>query len=482
MENVLKGLEPKLVLHYFEELTKIPHGSRNTKAISDYCAAFARERKLFCRQDSFHNVLIRKPASVGYETHPGVIVQGHLDMVCEKEPDCDLDFEKDALRLRRDGDFIFAEGTTLGGDDGIAVAYALALLDDDSIPHPPLEVILTVDEEIGMLGAAAMDLSDVQGRRLLNIDSEDEGILTVSCAGGATSEIRLPICPEAAEGVGYTLRVCGLQGGHSGTEINAGRLNANVMLTKLLDSLCFAAPLRLISIQGGGKDNAIARSAEAAVLVAPEATQRFEVALQSTRSALLEKGCMVEAGLEITAEKTVALHTDALREEASRNAVSLLAALPNGVQAMSKDIPGLVQTSLNMGIVRMDAQQLSATFSVRSSVNEEKAALIAELQRIAAQHGAVYSESGAYPAWEYRQDSVLRDTMISVFEELYGKKPTVEAIHAGLECGILSGKLPGLDAVSFGPNMHDIHTTREKLDIASAKRTWDYLLAVLKRL
>ncbi len=482
MENVLKGLEPKLVLHYFEELTKIPHGSRNTKAISDYCAAFARERKLFCRQDSFHNVLIRKPASVGYETHPGVIVQGHLDMVCEKEPDCDLDFEKDALRLRRDGDFIFAEGTTLGGDDGIAVAYALALLDDDSIPHPPLEVILTVDEEIGMLGAAAMDLSDVQGRRLLNIDSEDEGILTVSCAGGATSEIRLPICPEAAEGVGYTLRVCGLQGGHSGTEINAGRLNANVMLARLLDSLCFAAPLCLISIQGGGKDNAIARSAEAAVLVAPEETRLFEAALLSARSALLEKGWMVEAGLEITAEKTVALHADALREEASRNAVSLLAALPNGVQAMSKDIPGLVQTSLNMGIVRMDAQQLSATFSVRSSVNEEKTALIAELQRIAAQHGAVYSESGAYPAWEYRQDSVLRDTMISVFEELYGKKPTVEAIHAGLECGILSGKLPGLDAVSFGPNMHDIHTTREKLDIASAKRTWDYLLAVLKRL
>lgn len=482
MENVLKGLEPKLVLHYFEELTKIPHGSRNTKAISDYCAAFARERKLFCRQDSFHNVLIRKKASAGYETHPGVIVQGHLDMVCEKEPDCDLDFEKDALRLRCDGNFIFAEGTTLGGDDGIAVAYALALLDDNSIPHPPLEVILTVDEEIGMLGAAAMDLSDVQGRRLLNIDSEDEGILTVSCAGGATSEIRLPICPEAAEGVGYTLRVCGLQGGHSGTEINAGRLNANVMLARLLDSLCFAAPLRLISIQGGGKDNAIARSAEAAVLVAPEETRLFEAALVSTRSALLEKGWMVEAGLEITAEKTVALHADALREEASRNAVSLLATLPNGVQAMSKDIPGLVQTSLNMGIVRMDAQQLSATFSVRSSVNEEKAALIAELQRIAAQHGAVYSESGAYPAWEYRQDSVLRDTMISVFEELYGKKPTVEAIHAGLECGILSGKLPGLDAVSFGPNMHDIHTTREKLDIASAKRTWDYLLAVLKRL
>lgn len=482
MERVLNHLEPQRVLYYFEELTKIPHGSRNTTAISDFCVAFAHAHGLFCRQDAANNVLIRKRASAGYESHPPVILQGHLDMVCEKEPDCTLDFSRDALRLKHDGHYIYAEGTTLGGDDGIAVAYALAILESDTIAHPPLEVILTVDEEIGMLGAAAMELDDVQGRVLLNIDSEDEGVLTVSCAGGATSEITLPIEPEAAEGLSYTLRVDGLQGGHSGVEINAGRLSANTELAKLLYRLTQALPLRLCEIGGGGKDNAIARSAEARILVAPEQAEALHAAFQAAQQAICAQDRQIEAGLTLHLTENGPCTAPALTCAATQNAADLLASLPSGVQAMSADIEGLVQTSLNLGILRTQADSIYAAFSVRSSVNAEKAALIANLRACAEAHGARYSEFGAYPAWEYRQDSVLRDTMTETYRALYGKDPAVEAIHAGLECGILSGKLSGLDAVSFGPNMRDIHTTREKLDIASTQRTWEYLLAILARL
>lgn len=472
--RVLEGLRPERALYYFEELCAIPHGSRETKRISDYCVHFAQAHGLNYVRDEHNNVIIYKPASTGYETHPTVILQGHLDMVCEKDADCDIDFSTDGLRLRHDGSYIFAEGTTLGGDDGIAVAYALALLEADELKHPPLEAVFTVDEEIGMLGADAMDMSVLQGRVLLNCDSEDEGILTVSCAGGATSRLERPLCRQTAQGEIYRLAVRNLKGGHSGVEIHKGRANAN----KVLAAVMAVLPLRLISIDGGSKDNAIPRACEALVVSdAPD----FEAAFASAAQAVKETLPAGEREAEFVCQRAHSALAP-LTQQVSADVLALLNALPNGVQKMSSDIEGLVQTSLNLGILKTEETCVSMTFSVRSSVNAEKAALIEELKSLGKKFGASYSESGEYPAWEYRKDSRLREIMVETFRELYGREPQVEAIHAGLECGIFSDRLHGLDAVSFGPQMHDIHTSRERLDIASTERTWNYLVAVLERL
>ncbi len=470
--GILTDLQPKAVMHYFEELCSIPHGSLDTKRISDYCIRFARERSLRYIQDDSNNVVIFKDASAGYEDHPTVILQGHLDMVCEKDPDCDIDFSKDGLRLCHDGEFIFAKGTTLGGDDGIAVAYALALLDATDVKHPPLECVFTVDEEIGMLGADAMDMSVLKGRLLLNCDSEDEGVLTVSCAGGARSDFKIPVSRVPA-GTCYRVSVEDLLGGHSGVEIHKGRANANKVLGDILHKL----PVRLVSIDGGSKDNAIPRTCVAYVCCeAEDFPVRFTALCEEAKKTLPEG----ETEVHFTCE--TATCTEMLTEESSKAVLDLLCELPNGVQAMSKDIEGLVQTSLNLGILETTDDFVRMAFSDRSSVNEEKEALLEILRGLAKKYNAAYEESGHYPAWEYRKDSVLRDTMVSTFEALYGKTPIVEAIHAGLECGIFCDRLPGLDAVSFGPQMQDIHTSREKLNIASVRRTWEYLLAVLERL
>ena len=471
--GVLTDLQPKAVMHYFEELCAIPHGSLDTKRISDYCVRFAQERGLKYIQDGSNNVVIYKDATPGYETHPTVILQGHLDMVCEKDGDCDIDFSNDGLRLRHDGEYISAEGTTLGGDDGIAVAYALALLDSGEVKHPPLECVFTVDEEIGMLGADAMDMSVLKGRLLLNCDSEDEGVLTVSCAGGARSDFKLPINREPAKGTCYRISVQNLLGGHSGVEIHKGRANANKVLGEILRGLT----LRLISIDGGSKDNAIPRTTVAYVATEDSSfPEAFAVRCEEIRKTLPE----TETEVCFTCESVFC--PEMLTNESSNAVLGLLWDLPNGVQAMSKDIEGLVQTSLNLGILETTDTYVRMAFSVRSSVNEEKERLLEQLRTLSEKYNTAYEESGHYPAWEYRKESILRDTMVSTYTDLFGKAPIVEAIHAGLECGIFCDRLPGLDAVSFGPQMHDIHTSRERLSIASVQRTWDYLLAILERL
>ena len=466
---VLEHLEPGRVFHFFEQMSAIPRGSGNTKAVSDWLAEFARKRGLRYQQDALNNIIIFKDASAGYEGAEPVILQGHMDMVCEKAPDCGKDMTREGLDLAIDGDFVYAKGTTLGGDDGIAVAMALAVLDDESLPHPPIEVVITVDEETGMDGAMGIDVSGLKGRRMLNIDSEDEGVFTVSCAGGATSCLTVPVKRVPVQGNAWRIGVRGLTGGHSGVEINKGRANANKVLAAALQGL----PVTLCSIAGGSKDNAIPRASEAVVV--SEANDFAALfAANAAKAALPE----TEQHAEFYCEPAEA--GEMLAE--SEAVLGLLNAVPNGVQAMSSDIPGLVQTSLNLGILTTDADAVRLTFSVRSSVNREKFGLIDQLKALAARFGGSYSETGEYPAWEYQKDSRLREVMVEVFEAQYGRKPVVEAIHAGLECGIFSDRLPGLDAVSFGPQMHDIHTSRERLDIASTARTWDYLVAVLERL
>lgn len=480
MNHPLQGLEPKIVWKYFEEICAIPHGSRHTGPISQYLLDFAQAHGLRCRRDGSNNVVIFAPGSAGYEDHAPVILQGHMDMVCEKEPDCTIDFEKDGLDLTHDGTDVFANGTTLGGDDGIAVAYALALMDSGDIPHPPLEVVITTDEEIGMLGAADIDLSDLKGRTLVNMDSEEEGILTVSCAGGATAILKMPLHRKAVYGPCWSLSVEGLQGGHSGQEINKNRANANKVMGELLKRIQETAPLCLVKVQGGAKDNAIPRSC-AVSLVAMTMDEDLLPRLAAEAQAEVQSR-YDEPNAAVKAEPVEAMGGMAMSTEDAKKTAEFLCDLPNGVQAMSQEIQGLVQTSLNLGIVKVEDETLVLTFSVRSSVNEEKDELLERLRSTAEKYGGTMEIMGAYPAWEYRKNSPLRELMCRVYREQFGKEPEIQAIHAGLECGLLSDKLPGLDCVSFGPEMADIHTSREKLNIASVGRMWKYLLEILRRL
>lgn len=476
----LAGLEPAAVFQYFEQICAIPHGSGNTKAISDYLVGFAKEHGLEFCQDELNNVIIFGKGTCGMEDHAPVIIQGHMDMVCEKDEDCPINMDTDGLDVTHDGAYVFARGTTLGGDDGIAVAFALALLADKNIPHPPLEVVITVDEETGMEGATGIDLSQLKGRTLINIDSEEEGIFTVSCAGGARGTITMPVTRRAVYGPCVRLTVEGLQGGHSGVEIHKNRANANKVMGELLSRIQKLMPLCLTKFSGGSKDNAIPRSCSVTLVAMGSHIDRINGVCDELEKEIKEK--YDEPEVRIYGDDVDAFGGNALPTDLSAKVIALLCAAPNGVQAWSKDIDGLVQTSLNLGVALLEKEQLRLTFAVRSSVNQEKRELLEQLAKLADFNDAQYSEMGDYPAWEYRKDSDLRDTMVAVYREMFGKEPEVVAIHAGLECGILSDKLPGLDCVSIGPEMHDIHTSRERLCIASTKRTWEFVLEVLKRL
>ena len=515
--GVLSNVEPKNVFSYFEEICGIPHGSSDTKKISDYLVAFAKERGLTWRQDALNNVIIWKPGTSGYENSAPVMLQGHMDMVCEKEADCDIDFQRDGLRLELEDGIIRAKGTTLGGDDGIAVAYALAILDSDDIPHPPLEAVFTVDEEIGMLGASGLDCSDLKSRIMLNMDSEDEGFLLVSCAGGVTTVGHLPIQRENVVGQCVTLTVTGLQGGHSGVEIDKGRGNACQLLGRTLYALKQKVDFRLIAVDGGLKDNAIPREATAQMVLLSE--QPVDDVIRQCNTAYQSEYRLTDPGVEILCKKdtttfsdgeavttagsagcgdgvdTIAASTDgspacgdggdtiaAMTADTTAKVITALVNLPGGIQKMSFDIEGLVQTSLNLGILKTKEEEVTFSFAVRSNVGTEKEELVSRIACLMESLGGSVTTAGEYPAWEYRQNSPLRDLMVKIFEEQYGKKPVIQALHAGVECGLFAGKLTGLDCVSFGPDMKDIHTPKESMDVASVQRCWNYVLEILRRL
>ncbi len=477
----LKNSSANAVFHFFEEICRIPHGSGNIDAISDYLAAFAKERGLICVQDSVKNVIIIKDAAAGYEEEEPLLLQGHMDMVAVKKPGCEKDMRTEGLDLAIDGDWLYAEGTSLGGDDGIAVAYMLALLDSDRIPHPRLEALITVDEETGMIGAAAIDPGICQGRRMLNLDSEKEGIFLTSCAGGARITCCLPLERKAAEGIAYTIQLAGLQGGHSGEEIHKERGNANCLAGRLFYECRKEAGARLIGMTGGLADNAIPREAKLTLFVEPHRVPRLEEVIRVFSETVKKELTVKDPGFSLTVQEREAGRFEAVTEEDSEKVAFLLLALPNGVQAMSADIPGLVQTSLNLGILETAAEGLCLNISVRSSVSSEKELLLEKVKALIGICGGTYRVSGDYPAWEYRQDSPMREKMTKIYRELYRAEPKVEAIHAGVECGLLSAKLPGLDCVSIGPDMRDIHTTEERLSIPSVERVWEFLLALLER-
>lgn len=478
--RALENCEPKRVFYYFEELCKIPHGSGNTKQISDYLVSFAKEHGLEYVQDEMNNVVIYKPATEGYEDAPAVILQGHMDMVCEKRPDVDHDFTKDPLNISVKDGYVTANGTTLGGDDGIAVAYGLALLESKDLAHPALEVLITVDEEIGLLGAEGFDCSVLKGKRLINLDSEAEGSLWISCAGGLSGISTIPVQRVEAEGQKAAVKITGLMGGHSGAEIDKKRANANVLMGRFLYSLQQETAYEIISLAGGQKDNAITREADAELLV--EDINSVKACAEKLQKGFREEYAGTDEGITVEITDLGVASAKVLHPTSREKVLFFLMEVPFGIQKMSGSIDGLVETSTNIGIVKLGEDEFLGSSSVRSSVEAAGAALSDKICYLTEFLGGEYIVQGAYPAWEYRKDSPLRDQMVEVYEEMYGEKPNVVAIHAGLECGLFYKKIEGLDCVSLGPNMKDIHTSEEVLDIASTERVWKYLVKVLESL
>lgn len=477
---VLNGMQPQSVLHYFEEICGIPHGSGNTKAISDYCVEFAKKHGLEWYQDSLNNVIMIREASVGYEHAPAVILQGHLDMVCEKTEDCTIDMRTQGLKLCTDGHWIWADKTTLGSDNGIAVAMALAALADDTMEHPRLEVVLTVDEEVGMEGAVGLDVTPLKAKWMINLDSEDQGVLTVSCAGGIRATGHMRVSREPAAGQAIDIVVRGLSGGHSGVDINRGRANANVLMGRMLDHLERKYPLKLVSLSGGQFDNAIASRAAAEVIVPEDCACGAVEAAEAYAGILMREYETAEPDMEI-AVAAASCSADPLTAKDTKRMISALRLLPNGVQKMSADIAQLVQTSLNLGVVRLLQDEAAFTSSIRSSVESEKTMVCTAVERLMDLLDGSVTYVGNYPGWEYKKDSRLRELIAQVYEAQTGEKVVIEAIHAGLECGVFAGKIPGLDCVSLGPNLLEVHTPRERVHQASIAATWELIKEVLRR-
>lgn len=480
--RILENLEPQNVFYYFEEICKIPHGSGNTRQISDYLKAFADEHGLYCRQDELNNIIMIKEASKGYEDHAPVLLQGHMDMVAVKDADCTLDMTKDGLQLEILGDRLSAKGTSLGGDDGIAVAFGLALLAGEEYRHPKIELILTVDEEVGMEGAAGLTVDDLTAKRMINLDQEEEKMFIVGCAGGARIDIRKKTETEQVNGMLCKLKISGLQGGHSGQEINKERGNAICLMGRLLAALQEKTPIYLKEVNGGTADNAIPNEVCAEIVVT-EWTEDIAAFMEEKFCGLKAEFAGKEDGLKCELQVGA---EDALIEVCNRKDseqwIHLLNVIPHGVIANSVKMKGLVETSLNPGILNVSAVEGMVSTSVRSSNAAAKEALINQLKSLAALCDATVGIRGDYPGWDYDPDSPFREKMVTIYEEMYGVKPQIEAIHAGLECGIFQSKIPGLDCVSIGPDMQDIHTTRETLSIPSVQRVWKFLLKVLESL
>jgi len=470
MINVSDHPEISKVIGFFEEISKIPRGSGNTDKIASYLYSFGKERCLDSFRDEYDNVVIKKPASKGYENRPALVIQGHSDIVAQKEPDCEIDMEKEGVRVYRDGDYLCADKTTLGADDGIALAYCLALLDSKDIPHPALECVFTSDEETGLTGATNISPDLISGRMMINLDSDDEGVFTVGCAGGLRADISLPISREKISGKLYEISITGLTGGHSGVEIDKGRANALKIMAEIVLSLTES---RIETLYGGNADNAIPREAFCRV-VSNKPLDKNKI-LEISRALFGEENGRIEI-------KEIGESKEALSKSSADKILAIIRNLPTGVYKMSEDIEGLVETSSNVAICNTGKDEFSLTVSIRSSKGEEKDALYKKVREISEEAGAKVERRGDYPGWEYKKDSALRETMCRVWREVHGKDARVVMIHAGLECGIFSDKLPGLDCVSTGPDNFDIHTPKEHLSLSSVERVWKFLLRVLKEL
>lgn len=480
---MLENLEPQRVFYYFEQISKIPRGSGNEKQISDYLVSFAKTHNLDYIQDEALNVIIKKPASKGYENSPSVIIQGHMDMVCEKNASKEHDFKTDPIELIVEGDFIRANDTTLGADDGIAVAYILALLEASDINHPYIEALITTDEEAGMNGAYALDAKNLKSKFLINLDSEEEGQILVSCAGGAKATLHLPLDFEKADlhKKAYKISIRGLKGGHSGSDIDKQRANSNKLAGRILSNLTKNFEIDLVSINGGAKDNAIPREADLVILADPKNEEALKNILKELE--IILKNEFKNSETDISIEMSESSKTEkVINKDIVKKIISILMLIPNGVLSMSLDIEGLVESSNNLGVLRTLENEISFLCAIRSSIGSKKENIKMQLSYLADLTSAKLEVKGEYPAWEYNKASKLRNIFSDVYKKFYNKEIEIEAIHAGLECGLFSKKITDLDIVSIGPNMQDIHTPNEKISISSIARVFDYLKAVLKEI
>ena len=478
--SVLNGYEPAKVLGFFEEICQIPHGSGNTKQLSDWLVDFAKARNLEHYQDELNNVIIIKEASAGYEGSEPVILQGHIDMVCNQEDSCTKDMATEGLDLAVDGDLLYAEGTTLGGDDGIAAAFMLAMLDDDSLAHPRVEAVFTTEEETGLYGAEAIDVSPLKGKRFINIDSEDEGIVTVGCAGGVTGIGSIPFGREAFDGQAFEVKIFGLRGGHSGTDIIFGQENAAKVLGRLLYELQEEAGARIVSLEGGVADNVIPTSASALIVVPSVSAAKAHEVFDACKATFAHE-FKVDPDFDMTLSETDCA-LDPMDADSCQKVLAYLIGTPNGIEKMTHGIDKLPQTSLSLGVLRTLDDAVEYVFCIRSAVDSECEMLARRLECQIKPLGGTLRREGPYPGWEYQADSPLRDLICEVYKEQTGKDMIVEAIHAGLECGYFSGKMPGLDCVSIGPDVNDVHTPNETLSISSTQRTWELVKEVVARM
>ena len=478
--NKTEGLKPERVFHYFEELTKIPRCSFDEKRVSDYLKSVGEGLGLETIQDEALNIIIKKPGSKGYESKPTVIIQGHMDMVCDRSEGFDIDFSRDPIPFEvRDG-LIMAPNTTLGADNGIAVAMGLAILEDKTLEHPPLEVLITTNEESGMTGAAQLDKKNLSGKILINIDSEEEGKLLVSCAGGKRFSIEIPVNFKVTDKSSFTLKVSGLKGGHSGMEIDKGRGNSNRLLARALDGLR-EIDYDLCHIEGGSKSNVIPRLSSAIICLADSDIEKARVIVNEMEKHFKGELSTSDPDVTLTLEKTKD-RVKAFEDTVKLKVIAALLLVPNGVNSMSMDIEGLVESSNNMGVVSTLEDKVVLENAIRSSVKSLKDMLSRQMEIIAESLGANWSSSGEYPAWQYRKDSYIRDLFAQTYREISGKEMEIEAIHAGLECGLFYELLGDIDMVSLGPDMWGVHAPGERLSIDSVERTYNILVEVLSKI
>ncbi|WP_099188631.1 aminoacyl-histidine dipeptidase [Tepidibacter mesophilus] len=484
MSNVLKNLKPEAVFRYFEEMSQIPRGSGNEKAISDYLVNFAKKHNLEVIQDEVLNVIIKKTATKGYEDAPCVILQGHMDMVCEKNKGTDHDFEKDPLKLKIVDNYIYADNTTLGADNGIAVAYALAILEANDLNHPALEVLITSEEETGMGGAINLNPSHLKGEYLINLDSEEEGYLLVSCAGGVRTRQVLPIIWEEADSnlTVYKIDITGLKGGHSGMDIIKQRGNSNKIMGRILSNLKDEIIYSIANIHGGAKMNAIPRECEAIILTDSKNEELLCETMKNLNDTFKREFATSDPGVNVEIKKYEDKVEKVFSKDTMNKLISSLVLIPNGIKTMSMDIEDLVESSTNLGVVITHDKEITFESAVRSSVKSLKYNILNEMKCVANLIGCEFLADSDYPEWSYKADSKLREICQGVHRNRCNKEAKVIAIHAGLECGLLLEKMPHVDAISLGPDMFDVHTPEEHLDIASTERTYEYLLDILKNI
>ena len=479
MGNTLSDLEPKKVFEFFYDLTQIPRSSGNEKAVSDYLVDFADKRGLIAYQDELNNVTMIKPATSGMEDKDNVILQAHIDMVAVRDEGVSIDPASDPLDVYVDGNYVKARGTSLGADDGIGVALILALLDSNDISHPMLEAVFTADEEVGLGGANGYDCSHIKGTRLINLDNEVENEIVNGCAGGCRCDMTNKCKNGKEEGNIYEIGISGLAGGHSGVEIHKGSANANVLMGRFLDLAMQNVEINLSTYEGGTKDNAICSAASALVVVKKKHSKTFEKLVKLFCEDVLAEYGKTDPDFIIKCKDKGKGKLEVISSKDLNRFVSLLNLIPNGVAKYSQRYD-MVETSSNIGVVTVKPKSFSITTSLRSNIDASLDYMISKLSKLATAYGVQLNVRGRYPAWESRDDSEFSKAAAATYKRMFGKDIRVTPIHAGLECAVFSKKIKGMDAISIGPDLPDVHTTNEKLSIASTKRMWDYLLELVR--